>query len=63
MKKIFMLIASIMIFGGCASTKTLEPNLSAESNKVSKLPYVLAIDGQQLIGAQTQQDLVQLNLQ
>jgi len=43
----------MMILGGCASTKILEPNLGNESYEANKLPYVIAIDGRKLVGTQT----------
>jgi hypothetical protein len=49
---VFIIVVALML-GGCAATRTLDPNLSNESYKTTKQPHVLAIDGRKLIGAQT----------
>lgn len=45
MKKLILAMMCAILFGGCASTKVLEPNLSIQPAKSEKYPYTIAIDG------------------
>jgi len=46
-------VISVLILGGCASTKTVNPNLNIEPYKTTKQPYTLAIDGRKLLDTKT----------